>query len=92
MRPPTTKEKIQKFIGLIAALSRFISKTDNQAFLFFKLLKKGVQFEWTEECEKALTQLKVALSGPPILTRPLEGEMLYLYFSVSKEALSALLI
>lgn len=77
---------------MIAALFRFISKAGNQALLFFKLLKKGVQFEWTKECEKALTQLKVALSIPPILTRPLEGETLYLYFSVSKEALSAILI
>ncbi|MCI70731.1 hypothetical protein A2U01_0091994 [Trifolium medium] len=58
----------------------------------FKLLRKESAFEWTKECEEALQHLKRALSEPPILTRPNEGETLYLYIAVASEAISAVLI
>ncbi|GAU44435.1 hypothetical protein TSUD_129290 [Trifolium subterraneum] len=51
------------------------------------LLKKETTFEWTEECEGALQHLKRALSEPPVLTRPVEGEKLYLYLTVASEAI-----
>ncbi|CAJ2640157.1 unnamed protein product [Trifolium pratense] len=44
------------------------------------------------ECEDALQHLKRALSEPPVLTRPNEGETLYLYLAVASEAISAVLI
>lgn len=59
---------------------------------FFKLLKKGVEFEWTLECEQALDQLKEMLTKPPILTRPVEGETLYLYLVVSDETVCVVLV
>ncbi|GAU22605.1 hypothetical protein TSUD_135050 [Trifolium subterraneum] len=43
-------------------------------------------------CEEALQHLKRALSEPPVLTRPVEGEKLYLYLAVASEAISAVLI
>ncbi|MCI65226.1 maturase K, partial [Trifolium medium] len=42
--------------------------------------------------EEALQHLKRALSEPPVLTRPNEGEALYLYLAVASEAISAVLI
>lgn len=45
MKPPTTKKEIQKLIGIIAALFRFVSKAANISLPFFKILKKGVEFE-----------------------------------------------
>lgn len=41
---------------------------------------------------QAVTQPKAALSEPPILTRPAEGETLYLYLAISEEALSGVLV
>jgi len=49
-------------------------------------------FEWTDECEKALTRLKNTFSQPPVLSRPDEGETLYLYLSVCSEAVNTVLI
>jgi hypothetical protein len=55
-------------------------------------LRKESAFEWTEECENALQHLKRALSEPPFLTRPEQGESLFLYLAVAHEAISAVLI
>jgi len=41
---------------------------------FFKLLKANERFEWTEEADKAFTELKQFLTLPPIMTAPQSGE------------------
>ncbi|MCI74875.1 hypothetical protein A2U01_0096140, partial [Trifolium medium] len=55
---------------MITSLSRFVAKSAQHALPLFKLLRKEVAFEWTEECEQALQLLKKALSEPPVLSRP----------------------
>jgi len=55
-------------------------------------LRKETKFKWTEECETALKHLKETLSAPPVLSRPDQGEALYLYLSVSSDAVSAVLV
>ncbi|MCH95529.1 maturase K [Trifolium medium] len=44
------------------------------------------------KCEQALQHLKKALSEPPVLSRPDDEEVLYLYLSVASEAVDAALI
>ena len=63
MRPPSSKKEIQKLTGMIAALSRFVSKAANRSLPFFKVLKKKAAFQWTAECEHALAELKKILSA-----------------------------
>ena len=77
---------------MLTSLSRFVAKSAQHALPFFKLLRKEATFEWTNECEQALLHLKKALSEPPVLSRPENGETLYLYLAVATEALSAALI
>ncbi|CAJ2637852.1 unnamed protein product [Trifolium pratense] len=89
---PDSKKSIQSLNGMLTALSRFVAKSAQHALPLFKLLRKESAFEWTKECEDALQHLKRALSEPPVLTRPNEGETLYLYLAVASEAISAVLI
>ncbi|CAJ2652108.1 unnamed protein product [Trifolium pratense] len=89
---PSDKKSIQTLNGMLTSLSRFVSKSAQHALPFFKLLKKEAVFEWTDECEQALQHLKKALSEPPVLSRPNNEEVLYLYLSVASEAVSAALI
>ncbi|CAJ2632149.1 unnamed protein product [Trifolium pratense] len=89
---PSDKKSIQTLNGMLTSLSRFVSKSAQHALPFFKLLKKEAIFEWTDECEQALQHLKKALSEPPVLSRPSDEEVLYLYLSVASEAVSAALI
>ena len=47
---------------------------------------------WTEECEKAFQELKRYLRSPPILSKPIPGEYLYLYLAISDSVISSVLI
>nr|CAH66523.1 H0502B11.3 [Oryza sativa] len=67
MRPPSKLRDVQCVTGCMAALSRFISRLGEKALPLFKLLKRSGPFTWTEEAERAFTQLKAYLSSPPVL-------------------------
>jgi hypothetical protein len=53
MRPPACIKDVQKLMGCLAALSRFISRLAECALPFFKLLRKSGPFVWIEEKEEA---------------------------------------
>ncbi|GAU27977.1 hypothetical protein TSUD_373720 [Trifolium subterraneum] len=89
---PKSKKSIQTLNGMLTSMARFVAKSAQHALPLFKLLRKETTFEWTGECEGALQHLKRALSEPSVLTRPTEGEKLYLYLAVASEAISAVLI
>jgi hypothetical protein len=44
LQPPRTRKEIQKLAGMMAALSRFISKLDEHGMPFYKLLQKADGF------------------------------------------------
>ena len=46
-----TVKEVQRLIGQVAALNRFISKATDKCLPFFKTLKQA--FQWTDECEVA---------------------------------------
>nr|AAM74243.1 Putative retroelement [Oryza sativa Japonica Group] len=52
----------------------------------------GMPFTWTEEAERAFTQLKDYLSSPPILVAPEPDEPLLLYLAATPQVVSAALV
>jgi hypothetical protein len=48
----------QWFRRCLVALNHFISCLNEHGMSLYKLLKKSKQFEWTEEAQYALNQLK----------------------------------
>ncbi|XP_070008779.1 uncharacterized protein [Nicotiana sylvestris] len=88
----SNKKKVQRLTWRIAALGRFISKSSEKCFKFFLALKKQDHFEWNEECQQALRNLKTYLSNSPLLAKPKAGEKLLLYLAVSEVAVSAVLV
>jgi hypothetical protein len=92
MRPPARIKDVQKLMGSLAALSRFISRLAERALPFFRLLQKSSPFSWTEEAERAFQELKQHLVSLPILVAPEPGESLYLYIAVALEAVSMVLV
>ena len=87
---PLGIKKVQRLIGRIAALSRFVSRASDKCQPFFQVLKKA--FQWDTKCEEAFSALKTYLSSPPILVSPIEGELLTLYLVVSDFSTSAVLV
>src|SRR5688572_13932640 len=65
---------------------------ENGDYPSFKLLKCQDKFKWTEEADKALTQLKDFLSKPPILTAPSPNEDLLLYISTTTHVTSTAIV
>ena len=47
---------------------------------------------WTEECKEAFLKLKEYLATPPVLCKPQLGTPLRLYFTVTKRAISSILV
>ena len=79
IKSPKSVKEVQRLTGMIAALNRFISKSSNKCHPFFATIKKFKTFVWTEECEEALTQIKLYMSSPPLISIPVPHEMLYLF-------------
>jgi hypothetical protein len=92
MRPLARIKDIQKLVGSLATLSRYISRLAERALPFFKLLRKSGPFSWTEEAERAFQELKQHLVSLPILVAPELGEPLYLYIAATVEAVSMVLV
>ena len=90
MRPPSNTKEIQRLIGRIAVLSRFMSRSNDKCQPFFQVLKKA--YHWDAHCEEVFTALKTFLSSSPILVSPSEGELLTLYLAVSHFSTSAALV
>ncbi|GAA0149482.1 hypothetical protein LIER_43061 [Lithospermum erythrorhizon] len=76
MQSPRTQNEVQCLMGRIIALTRFISRSGDMNFPFFKDIKKRREFEWTPECEESLQELKVYIQSPQLLTRPIAGDIL----------------
>jgi hypothetical protein len=83
---------VQRVTGCLAALSRFISRLDENTLPLYHLLKKLEHFSWTLEAEEALTKLKATLSNSPILVHSATGEPLLLYVAATTQVVSAVLV
>jgi hypothetical protein len=92
MEAPSTIKDVQKLTGCMAALNRFISRFGERGLPFFKLLKHQDKFQWMEEAERALQDLKHHLQSPPILTAPLPGEDLLLYIAATTHVVSSAIV
>jgi hypothetical protein len=92
MEAPAIIKDVQKLTGCMAALNRFISRLGERGLPFFKLLKRQDKFQWMEEVERALQELKQHLQSPPVLTAPLPGEDLLLYIATTTHVLSSAIV
>jgi hypothetical protein len=83
MGPIHDLKGVQRVMGCLAALSRFISCLGEKALPLYHLLKKSEHFSWTLDAEEALAKLKATLSNSLILVPPTTGEPLLLYIATT---------
>nr|KYP57097.1 Retrotransposable element Tf2 [Cajanus cajan] len=79
MRSPSNLKEVQKLVGRLTALSRFLPCMAETSKPILGLLKKANRFQWTEECEISFQLFKKCLGTPPVLTKPTSGQELILY-------------
>ena len=90
--PPRTTKEIQRLTGMIAALSRFVSQSNDKCFSFFQALKGKAKIDWDGKCDEAFKGLKEYLASPPLLSKSLPREVLYVYLAVFEKAVSSVLV
>jgi dsDNA-binding SOS-regulon protein len=83
---------VQRVMGCLAALSRFISRLGERGLPLYRLLRKAERFTWTPEVEEALENLKALLTNAPILVPPAAREALLIYVAATTQVVSAAIV
>ena len=88
MRSPCKMKEVQSLTRRVAALNKFISRATDKCLPFVDSLKGNKRFLWDDKCEQVFRSPKEYLSKPPLLSKPVEGEPLYLYLFVTEYVIS----
>lgn len=67
---PRTVKHLQSFLGLCNYYRKFVKGFAEIARPLTSLLRKGVKFEWTSQCQEAFDRLKQVLTSDPVLIFP----------------------
>jgi hypothetical protein len=92
MGPIKDLKGVQRVMGCLAALSRFISHLGEKGLPLYRLLRKVERFTWTPKAEEALGNLKALLTNAPILVPPAAGEALLIYVAATTQVVSATVV
>jgi ribonuclease HI len=92
MGPIKDLKGVQRVMGCLAALSRFISRLSERGLPLYRLLRKTECFTWTPEAEEALGNLKALLTNAPVLVPPAAGEALLIYVAATTQVVSAAIV
>jgi hypothetical protein len=92
MGPIKDLKGVERVMGCLAALSRFISRLGERGLPLYRLLRKTERFTWTPEAEEALRNLKALLTSAPILVPSAAGEALLIYVAATTQVVSAAIV
>ena len=67
METPTDVQSVQRLIGMVKYLSKFLSNLSELCQPLRKLTHKDVEWQWTQEQEDAFQSLKTAVTQAPVL-------------------------
>jgi RNase H-like domain found in reverse transcriptase/Reverse transcriptase (RNA-dependent DNA polymerase)/Integrase zinc binding domain/Integrase core domain len=76
MPAPTDVSAVQRFLGMVTYLNRYIPNLSSLTSVLRKLTNQGAIFQWTREEQECFEKLKLLLSTAPVLA----------YFDVTKHA------
>ena len=89
---PTSVPEIRSFLGLAGYYRRFIPEFSRIAKPMTELLKKGVKFYCSTQCEEAFQKLKTLLTSAPILAQPDTTKPFDVYCDASGTGLGCVLM
>ncbi|XP_059658641.1 uncharacterized protein LOC132304963 [Cornus florida] len=92
-RAPANKKQVQRFLGEVGFLRRFISNHAGRVHVFSTLvkLKSHEKFHWDESHQKAFDKIKEYLANPPVVMPPRKKWPLKLYLSATEESIGSML-
>ena len=86
LEPPTTIRGCRRFVGMVNFVSIFCWELQKLLKPIYNLTRKGRQFIWGEEQQKAFDKIKCRLQRPPVLHLPGRHGRFQLYSNTSKFA------
>jgi hypothetical protein len=89
---PQTMKEVYSFLGLAGYYRRFIENFSKIVKPLTSLLEKGVDFSWTDECQKAFDELKKRLTTVPVPTLPDQSKRFTVYCDASRDGLGCVLM
>jgi hypothetical protein len=93
VQAPTCKKELQRFLGKVNHLRRFICNLSGKVDVFTRLhwLKSGAEFTWLEKQQEAFDEIKIYFTSPPILQAPKSGVPFQLYIAAKQSVIGAIL-
>jgi ribonuclease HI len=90
---PKCKKDMQKFLGKVNYLRRFIVNLSGKVDAFTPILrlKNDDDFTWGAKQQEAFENIKLCLSTPPVLKAPKHGEIFRLYIAAEEGVIGAVL-
>jgi hypothetical protein len=91
LKPPKTVPELQTFLGMMNYFSAYIPFYAWIVSPLFKLLKKGVKWDWTESHQEAFELSKQVLQSSPVLAYAQTGKGYRLYTDACDYGIAAVL-
>jgi ribonuclease HI len=93
VQAPTCKEELQRFLGKVNYLRRFICNLSGKVDAFTPLLRleSGAEFTWGAKQQEAFDEIKSVLTSPPVLQVPKSGVPFWLYVAAEPSVIGAVL-
>ena len=88
---PRKVKDIQSFLGFVNFYRRFINNYSGITTPLTRLTRKGLPWNFTEDCREAFNKLKLAFTSAPILTHWTPDSPLIVETDASDYALAAIL-
>lgn len=92
MPVPVNREELQRFLGVVTYLSKFIPNLSQKSAPLRQLLQKDVEWSWGQAEDDAFTSLKTAISSAPVLKFFDPGEPVTLSVDASSKGVGAVIL
>ena len=92
MKTPQDVTAVKRFCGLTQYMARFLPSLSETIEPIRALTRKGVDFEWSEQCEQAFCKIKKQISEAPVLRYYDPDKELVLQTDSSQSGLGAVLL
>ncbi|CAA0829054.1 Uncharacterized mitochondrial protein AtMg00860, partial [Striga hermonthica] len=89
---PKNPSEVHSFLSLAGYYRRFIEGFSKIALPLSQLTRKSVKFEWTNQCESSIQELKKRLTTASLLTIPNPSRSFTIFSDASRQVLGCVLI
>ncbi len=88
---PKNRKSVRQFLGKVNFYIKYIPNATKLLEPFHNLLRKSVDFHWSEDCEKVFTKVKNYLASTPVMAIFDRDKPIHIYMDVSIEGVGVVL-